>query len=232
MSRIVPALIAVSLTAACAPMSDGVDPDAGPDSDTPDAAQPDSGAPTTVRDAGAPDAGQCSMVSGGGEFDSCTDSTHCRCPLSCVHDPALSPLVGSAVCESPCQTSLDCQNLNAFCHDGFCQLSACGPSQGNTDAACTNGDGLPGSCVTAVLRAGGFAAYWGCSVAGTATGACNPVTISRANPASLCKAGFICDANNGYDHCVELCVPNSSTCAGDTACNAQDVAGRLGICGP
>jgi hypothetical protein len=182
---------------------------------------------------GAPDAdgGACGKYHGA-EFDSCTTSADCACPMSCVEDPYLSPLVGSRVCANSCKTSDDCANFDTFCASGTCRLSPCGPNQGNAAAACTTGDGQPGSCVPAVSRANGFVAYWGCSIAGTNTGACSKVTLSRANKASICVAGDICDTDSGADYCVPLCVPNVTTCANGAACTAIDFSGRWGMCGP
>ena len=144
-------------------------------------------------------------------------------------DPAVA---GTKVCEQPCQHSSDCGDLQTFCQAGMCHLSACGPNDGNADAACTTGDGQPGSCITAVDPDGDPAHWvWGCSLAGTSTAGCNPAQLHyRGDLTARCAAGMACDLYTQVDTCVRLCVPDVDVCPNGGYCVAQDGLGNIGYC--
>lgn len=165
----------------------------------------------------------------------CASSGDCACPNQCVDDPYLSPIRGSKVCEQPCSSSNDCPDLGTFCQAGYCQLSPCGPSQGNADAACTTGDHKPGSCIDYTIDPNNsLLNVWTCALAGTATAACDPLDApDRADLSARCVAGETCDTDNGFDSCVPLCDPtNADACTNGYTCVLTDAFGRTGFCGP
>lgn len=151
-----------------------------------------------------------------------------------MNDPYLSPIAGSKVCEQPCAHSLDCSNLQTFCESSACHLSPCGPNYGNADAACTTGDHQPGSCITATDPGGEPSHWvWGCALAGTSTGGCNPAQIPyRLDLTARCAAGLLCDTHIEIDRCVQLCVPGVAVCPDNFACVPQDQLGNVGYCEP
>ncbi len=193
------------------------------------------GCAATAPDGGSSASAGCSASSGAGTYLACTSGAGCLCPNGCTDDPYLSPTVGSSVCEQPCLSSADCTDLTTFCQNGFCHLSPCGPSQGNADGACQTGDGQAGSCIDYNYDGtNSLAAIWACALAGTATGACDPINgPARPSYSARCIGGETCDTDNGYDQCVPLCNPAAAgACTNGYSCIASSAFGQTGFCGP
>ncbi len=175
--------------------------------------------------------GGCSESAPIAEFQPCTSTADCGCPLVCNRDP-LQAQTGS-VCEYPCP-STGCPDPVTICGDaGICVTDGCGPGTGNGtfNSTCTVAGLGEGTCLPELL---GDTSVGYCFLAGTASfdaGACS--LIETTERSELCPPGALC-FGLGKGTCSDLCDPNTQGggCPAGSFCAGIVDQPDLGICVP
>jgi len=145
------------------------------------------------------------------------------------------------ICEPPCQSNDDCDDLDTACISGHCGYVGCGGHSGNGmyNSTCSMSDGgVDGTCTVsrqAIAPDSGLPLGF-CVQAGTETTSCDPYASSRSQASGLCQPGSICEAgapvDGGYlSYCDQLCDGTPATvCPTGQFCFVYPVPPVSGIC--
>jgi len=193
--------------------------------------------------------GGCSTGLSSGESQACSSALDCGCPQQCVQNAHL----GGKVCEVPCQTAAGCDQDDAHCSGGFCEINYCAADPlgqvlpGQLDGPCVVDDGGPGTCIPFgqfVIDAT-TPEFGVCFRSGSATTACStPFGLTTPlppaaepglalPPSALCAAGSTCVSGS----CTAVCNPVDggvdSGCPVGQVCieQAGDPITHFGACG-
>jgi len=161
---------------------------------------------------------------GNAEYQSCSTSLDCACPLLCGLDATRGvDDAGGSICVHPCSSTANCPEIFTSCQNGLCSINICeadgggGAFFGPCDAAGTN----DGTCEPTVTHDDEVIGT--CIQSGTVDvdgGNCDPnqspfiplplmvENLQRPSASSLCPIGYACvgtGMTTGY--CQQLCDP-------------------------
>lgn len=168
--------------------------------------------------------GSCSSDGGFTEFQACTQTSDCACPMECLPDD--NPLIANNVCEYAASSTQGCPDpATALGSCGNCTFHTCGAGAG-TGAACNALQTGDGTCIPAQLYG---SLSMSCRQAGSADAGCLP-EAQRGQPAALCSVGDYCfDEGPDGGTCAVVCDPDGGSCPGGGKCYPAG-APRLGFC--
>jgi hypothetical protein len=222
------------LTPACSNSASGDGGDAG-DGGVNDAGD---GGGSDAGDGGRTPIGACDSAGRTREFDSCSSTQACQCPLGCVDDWAFD----GSVCEQPCVVSSDCENLGTVCAGGFCGLNVCAQTPagarapGAYNAPCDVDATGDGTCLptAALLPDGGLGASWGVCLQSGPGGSCESSLVRHpwapTDYNSLCPQGSLCLTRS----CWPVCDPTVADSCDAGPCQPFRYVPNphAGFCGP